>query len=94
MLNGNYYSVSSTNYDKTHGEFYLFFERNSTEYMTIAELLQDISSSEAENINAVMGSLNAEYEDYISEVKPTTDDSKPILGLELGDWKDDDNDMR
>ena len=92
MFNGNYYSVSSTNYDKTHGEFYLFFERNSTEYMTIAELLQDISSSEAENINAVMGSLNAEYEDYISEVKPTTDDSKPILGLELGDWKDD-NDM-
>ena len=92
MFNGNYYLVSSTNYDKTHGEFYLFFERDSTEYMTIAELLQDISSSEAENINAVMGSLNAEYEDYISEVKPTTDDSKPILGLELGDWKDD-NDM-
>ena len=94
MFNGNYYSVSSTHYDKTHGEFYLFFERNSTEYMTIAELLQDISSSEAENINAVMGSLNAEYEDYISEVKPTTDDSKPILGLELGDWKDDVNDMK
>ena len=94
MFNGNYYPVSATNYDKTHGEFYLFFERESTEYMTIAELLQDISSSEAENINAVMGSLNAEYEDYISEVKPTTDDSKPILGLELGDWKDGDNDMR
>ena len=92
MFNGNYYSVSSTNYDKTHGEFYLFFERNSTEYMTIAELLQDISSSEAENINSVIGSINAEYEDYVSEVKPTTDDSKPILGLELGDWKDD-NDM-
>ena len=93
MFNGNYYSVSSTNYDKTHGEFYLFFERDSTEYMTIAELLQDISSSEAENINTVIGSINAEYEDYISEVKPTTDDSKPILGLELGDWKDD-NDMK
>ena len=93
MFNGNYYSVSSTNYDKTHGEFYLFFERDSTEYMTIAELLQDISSSEAENINAVIGSINADYEDHISEVKPTTDDSKPILGLELGDWKDDDKDM-
>ena len=92
MFNGNYYPVSATNYDKTHGEFYLFFERDSTEYMTIAELLQDISSSEAENINAVIGSINAEYEDYISEVKPTTDDSKPILGLEIGEWKDD-NDM-
>ena len=68
MFNGNYYPVSATNYDKTHGEFYLFFERDSTEYMTIAELLQDISSSEAENINAVIGSINAEYEDYISEV--------------------------
>lgn len=85
MFDGNYYPVSDTNYDKTHGEFYLFFERESTEYMTISELLQDISSSEAENLNAVIGSLNAEYEDYISEVKPTTDDSKPIFGLEIGD---------
>ena len=93
MFNGNYYSVASTNYDKTHGEFYLFFVRNTMEYMTIAELLQDISSSEAENINAVIGSLNSEYEDYISEVKPTTDDSKPILGLEIGNWKDDGIDM-
>lgn len=93
MCSGNYYSVSATNYDKTHGVFYLFFERESTEYMTIAELLHDISSSEVENMNNVMGSINAEYEDYIYEIKPTTDDSKPILGLELGDWKDDENDM-
>lgn len=93
MCNGNYYSVSATNYDKTHGAFYLFFERESTEYMTIAELLHDISSSEVENMNNVMGSINAEYEDYIYEIKPTTDDSKPILGLELGDWEDDENDM-
>lgn len=94
MFNGDFYSVADTGYDKTHGEFYLFFERDSTEYMTIAELLQDISSSEVENLNTVMGSLNAEYEDYVSEVKPTTDDSKPILGLEIGDWKDDDIDMK
>lgn len=93
MLNGNYYSVSDTMYDKTHGEFELFFVRESTEYMTISELLQDISNSDAENLNAVMGSINDEYEDYISEVKPTTDDSKPILGLELGDWSDDETDM-
>lgn len=93
MYNGNYYSVSDTNYDKTHDEFYLFFDRDSTEYMTISELLQAISESEAKNISNIIGSINAELEDYITKINPTTDDSMPILGLEIDDFSDEDYEL-